>query len=63
MPDKHKLTAEEEAKMKEEMRTMEYEPLLPVEKKLITYSITLGIVLLFIFIWISTYFPGTHAPQ
>ncbi len=43
----------------EELKKMEYEPLLPVEKKLITYSIGLGVVLLFVFIWISyTFFPG-----
>jgi hypothetical protein len=54
-------TAEEEKRLKEEMRQMEYEPLLPVEKKLITMSIALGVVLLFVFIWISfTFFPGTH---
>jgi hypothetical protein len=53
------MTAEEEEKLKEEMRQMEYEPLLPVEKKLIAYSLGLGIILLFIFIWLSSYFPGT----
>lgn len=43
----------------EELKKMEYEPLLPIEKKLIAYSIGLGIVLLFVFIWISyTFFPG-----
>ncbi len=38
---------------------MEYEPLLPVEKKLIGWSIGLGVVLLGILVWISyTFFPG-----
>lgn len=61
MPDKHKLTADEEKEMFAEMKRMEYEPLLPVEKKLISYSIVLGILLLFVFIWINiTFFPGTH---
>lgn len=51
--------AEEERHLKEEMRKMEREPLLPVEKKLIGYSIGLGIILLFVFVWISsTYFPA-----
>jgi len=51
----------EEAKLLEELQKMQYEPLLPVEKKLITYSIILGIVLLVVFVWISyTFFPGTH---
>ena len=51
----------EEAKLVEELKKMEYEPLLPVEKKLITYSIGLGIILLILFVWISyTFFPGQH---
>ena len=55
------LKVEEEQNLKEEMRQMELEPMLPVEKKLIAYSIGLGVILLFIFVWISqTYFPGTH---
>jgi hypothetical protein len=53
------LGAEEERHLKEEMKTMEHEPLLPVEKKLIGYSIGLGILLLFVFVWLSqTYFPA-----
>jgi len=60
MPDKHKLTEEEQNAMVDEMKRMEYEPLLPIEKKLISYSIGLGIVLLFVFIWMSrTFFPAT----
>ena len=44
-----------------ELAKMEYEPLLPVEKKLIVYSVALGLVLLVVFVWVSfTYFPGTH---
>ncbi len=51
----------QEAKLVEELQKMEYEPLLPVEKKLITYSIILGLVLLVLFVWISyTFFPGKH---
>jgi len=35
-----------------------YEPLLPVEKKLIAWSIGIGIALLGILVWIShTFFP------
>ena len=38
---------------------MEYEPLLPVEKKLIAGSLLLGIVLLGLLIWLSNkFFPG-----
>jgi hypothetical protein len=47
------------AKMAEEMQKMEHEPLLPVEKKLIGYSIGLGLILLGILIFLSyTFFPG-----
>jgi hypothetical protein len=35
----------------EEIRKMEAEPLLPIEKKLIVGSLILGIVLLLILIW------------
>ena len=42
----------------EEMEKMEYEPLLPVEKKLIVWSIALGVVLLGTLTWVSyTFFP------
>jgi hypothetical protein len=50
---------EEMVKIVEEMQKMEEEPLLPVEKKLITYSIALGVILLGILIFISyRFFPG-----
>jgi len=46
-------------KVAEEMKKIEYEPLLPVERKLIGWSIGIGIVLLGILIFISyTFFPG-----
>jgi len=49
----------EEAKLKEELEKMEYEPLLPIEKKLILWSIGLGIVLLFVLVGISyIFFPA-----
>lgn len=35
---------------------MEYEPLLPIEKKLIVGSIMLGIVLIGILVWVSSAF-------
>ena len=55
------LPAAEEHRLVEELQKMEYEPLLPVEKKLIAYSIILGIILLGVFVWVSyTFFPGTH---
>lgn len=43
----------------DELRKMEHEPLLPVEKKLIAWSIGLGVVLLAVLVWVSyTFFPG-----
>ena len=51
-----------EAKFHEELSKMEWEPLLPIEKKLIGWSIGLGIVLLFLLYWVSgVFFPGAHA--
>ncbi len=51
----------EEPKLAEELKKMEYEPLLPVEKKLIGYSLILGTILLGLLVWISyTFFPAGH---
>jgi len=51
----------EEPKLAEELKKMEYEPLLPVEKKLISYSLIVGAALLGILVWISyTFFPAGH---
>ena len=49
----------DEPKFSEELKKMGYEPLLPVEKKLIAGSLLLGIVLLGLLIWLSNkFFPG-----
>lgn len=61
--EKPEVAGPEEAKLAAELEKMaeEYEPLLPVEKKLISWSITLGIVALGLLVWISyTFFPGGH---
>ncbi len=51
----------EEHKLIDELQKMEYEPLLPVEKKLISWSIIIGVVSLGILVWVShTFFPGGH---
>ncbi len=48
-----------EAKAAEELAKIPYEPFLPVEAKLVTWSLVLGVVLLGILIWISyTFFAG-----
>jgi hypothetical protein len=50
-----------EAKLIDELQKMEYEPLLPVEKKLVSWSIIIGVVSLGFLYWLSvTFFPGSH---
>jgi hypothetical protein len=45
----------------EELKKMEWEPLQPIEKKLIGWSIGLGVCLLGILLWVSTtFFPSGH---
>jgi hypothetical protein len=49
------------AKLSEEMGKMEYEPMLPVEKKLIGWSIGIGFGTLLFLYWLSiTLFPTGH---
>jgi hypothetical protein len=43
----------QQPKFAEEMRKMAYEPLPPIEKKLIVWSLSLGIVLLVVLVLIS----------
>jgi hypothetical protein len=50
-----------EPKLSEELKKMEYEPLLPVELQLIRWSIGIGVVSLVVLYWVSiTFFPGGH---
>jgi len=46
----------EQPKIAEEMQKMAYEPLLPVEKKLIGWSLGLGIVLLIVLLAVARFF-------
>jgi hypothetical protein len=48
----------EQPKVGEEIRKMPVEPLLPVEKKLIGWSLGLGVVLLVILIVLTRAFPA-----
>jgi hypothetical protein len=49
----------DQPRLADELEQMEYEPLLPVEKKLIIWSISLGVVLLVILTWAAyTFFPA-----
>jgi len=48
-----------EERLAGEMAAMPHEPLLPVEKKLIAWSLGLGVVLLGILMWLgTTFFPA-----
>jgi hypothetical protein len=47
---------QQKTKLADEMRKMHAEPLLPVEKKLIAWSLGLGIVLLVVLVAISRMF-------
>ena len=46
----------EQPKIAEEMQKMAYEPLLPIEKKLIVWSLGLGIVLLIVLLVVARVF-------
>lgn len=51
----------QEPKLAEELKKMEYEPLLRVEKQLIGWSVGLGVGLLFVLYWVSSvFFPSGH---
>ncbi len=50
-----------EARIADELKGMEREPLLPVEKKLIGWSIGIGVGLLGVLVWMSyAFFPAGH---
>ncbi len=51
-----KSTQKKEAKLADELENMGYEPLLPIEKKLILWSISIGVVALGALVWISQTF-------
>ena len=51
---------EKESKIADELKKMEYEPLSAIEKKLIAWSIGLGIILLVILVWVSSTFFSTQ---
>jgi len=45
--------------LREELRTAPVEPLLPVEKKLIVWSLSLGLVLLVVLAAVNHFIPAT----
>jgi len=51
----------EKPKLSEELQKMEYEPMLPIENKLVGWSIGIGVASLIILYWVSvTFFPAGH---
>ena len=54
-------TKAQQPKLADELEQMPYEPLLPVEKRLIAWSIGLGIAALGLLVWLSSaFFPSGH---
>jgi hypothetical protein len=47
------LTMSDQPKLSEELEKMEYEPILPIEKKLVGWSIAIGVVLLGVLVLFS----------
>jgi len=47
---------QQQPKIADEMGKMQYEPLLPIEKRLIVWSLSLGIVFLVVLVLISRIF-------
>ena len=48
-----------ESELQDELRTTPVEPLLPVEKKLIIWSLSVGLVLLAVLATVNHFFPVT----
>ena len=46
----------DEPRLSDELRKMEHEPILPIERKLVAWSIGTGVVLLATLVLISRYF-------
>lgn len=52
-------TKTEEPNVAEELEKMDYEPILPVERKLVIGSVVLGLCLILLLMWVSrTFFPA-----
>ena len=58
---KPRLDAPVQPRLVDELKKMEVEPLLPIEKKLIAWSIGLGLLALGLLVWLSySFFPSGH---
>ena len=52
----------DEPQIGDELKRMEREPLLPIEKRLIVWSLVIGVVLLAFLVWLSSrFFPAGPA--
>ncbi len=51
---------DKQSQVADEMKKMEWEPLLPVEKKLILWSLCIGVISLALLVWISHAFFPAH---
>ncbi len=61
MPAQRIRPARSDGQLVDELKQMEWEPLLPVEKKLVGWSVGLGVALLGVLVWVSyTFFPAGH---
>jgi len=54
----------EEPRIADELKKMreEYEPLLPIEKKLVAWSLGIGLTLLVLLYFVSKMLPDSHRP-
>lgn len=59
LPEQKPTPLGDEAKLAEELAKIPLEPFLPIEAKLVTWSLVLGVGLLAVLVWVSyTFFPG-----
>jgi hypothetical protein len=59
-PSSPAANSREEPSLAQELEAIPYEPLLPIEKKLIAWCLVLGVVLLGLLLWASaTFFPAS----
>jgi hypothetical protein len=64
MPESAPSSSPPDARIAEELARIPYEPLLPVEKRLIAWSLVLGIALLGLLFWLSaTFFAVPVGPR
>jgi hypothetical protein len=65
MPEKEPAPGQEaEPNIADELAAIPHEPLLPIEKRLIVWSLVIGLLSLALLVWISTaFFPVVTEPK